>query len=98
MFPGPRRAWPGAGKPRRRQRRGRGRILGWNRSRALGVISRLRRPLSGGLQIPRRTETAVANQELLADLFAVVAEFDSSPGDHGEANGAVEGIAGAEGN
>src|SRR3954470_6703785 len=94
MLPGAHRARTGAGKPCQRRRRGRGRILRGNGSRALGVLSRLRRPLSGDSPIPQRTETAVANQGLLADLFAVVEEFDSTPGEDGAANGRLEGNGG----
>ena len=64
--PRPRRAasgsWPSSGSCRERPtgaaRQRRGRILRGDRTGALGGISRLQRPLSGGSPIPRRTQTA----------------------------------------
>ena len=42
---------------------------------------------TGGSAIPRKTQTAVEHCELLADLFAVVEEFDSSADENGNGNG-----------
>ena len=61
----------GAGSRRRR-------ILRGDRTGALSRVPRLRRSPPGGPAIPRTTHTALEQRELLADLFAVVEEFDSA--------------------
>ena len=79
-----------AGEPERRRRRRRGRILRGDRSGALSRVPCLPRTHLGGPAIPRKTQTAVEHSELLADLFAVVEEFDSAPRPtNGSGNGAV---------
>ena len=80
LLPGARRAGTGRREPSGGAGVGRGRILRGDGSGALGRVPRLQsRPL-GGTAIPRKTQTAVEHSELLADLFAVVEEFDSPAG------------------
>ena len=67
-----------------------GSILRRDRLGALEGVSRLQRPLSGGSPIPRRTQTTdLVRGELLADLFAVVEEFDSPAGENGTSGNGV---------